>query len=155
MASRRSRSSRVRAAELSEGTRASWSLHPAYLLQWLAPVFPHDLPLRDEVRRYLYQGREPFLCSHYLGLAALPFVAFAGIFARPRRRAALLLALLLALSAALALGRHGLAYPLLAADLVPALDLLRLPAEGAILAALAFALLAGLGYDAWSDACAE
>ena len=133
-------------SELSEGTRAFWSLRPLYLAQWLVPFFPQDLPLRDEVRRYLYQGREPFLSSHYLGLAALPlaFAAFRG----PRRRVAVLLALLLALSAALALGRHGVAYPLLTATLPP-LRLLRYPPKVAILGALAFALLAGLGYDAW------
>ncbi len=132
---------------LNEGTRTFWSLRPVHLVQWLVPLFPHDLALRDDVRQHLYQGREPFLSSHYLGLAALPLALAA--FRGPRRRAATGLALLLALSAALALGRHGLAYPLLA-ELVPPVRLLRYPPKVAILGALAFALLAGLGYEAWA-----
>jgi hypothetical protein len=132
--------------ELNEGTRTFWSLRPVGLVQWLVPLFPQDLPLRADVRQYLYQGREPFLSSHYLGLAALPLALAA--FRGPRRRAAAGLALLALLSAALALGRHAIVYPLLMA-IAPPLRLLRYPPKAAILGALAFALLVGLGYDAW------
>ncbi len=133
-------------SQLDEGTRGFWSLQPVELTQWLVPFFPQDLPLRAEVRRYLYQGREPFLSSHYLGLAALPLALAA--FRGPSRRAALALSLLVALSAALALGRHGLVYPVLTAA-VPPLRLFRYPPKAAILGAFAFALLVGFGYDAW------
>jgi hypothetical protein len=132
--------------ELTEGTRTFWSLRPVGLVQWLVPLFPQDLPLRAEVRQYLYEGREPFLNSHYLGLAALPLALAA--FRGPRRRAATGLALLVFLSAALTLGRHGIAYPLLMA-VAPPLRLFRYPPKAAILGAFAFALLVGLGYDAW------
>jgi hypothetical protein len=132
--------------QISEGTRTFWSLRPIYLGQWLVPLFPQDLPLRAEVRQYLYQGREPFLGSHYLGLAALPLALAA--FRGPRRRAAIALALVVALSAALAMGRHGFVYPLLTA-VAPPLRLFRYPPKAAILGAFAFALLVGLGYDAW------
>jgi hypothetical protein len=110
-------------------------------------VFPQDLPLTAPVRHAVYDGREPMLSSIYLGAAALPFVV-AGLLARPRRTPALLLALGL-LAIALALGRHGLAY-FWALEALPALDLLRFPAKTLVLVALAWALLAGLGFDAWA-----
>lgn len=136
-------------AELGESARLLWSLHPALLLQALAPVFPHDLPLTTVARQAVYDGREPLLSSIYLGAAALPF-AVAGTLARPRRTPGILLALGL-LATALALGRHGLAY-FWALDLVPALDVFRFPVKTLVLAALAYALLAGLGFDAWASA---
>jgi hypothetical protein len=132
--------------DLDLGTRAFWSLRPIGLTQWLVPLFPQDLPLRPDVRRYLYEGREPFLGSHYLGLAALPLALAA--FRGPRRRAAATLASAVCLSAALATGRHGFVYPLLTAA-VPPLRLFRYPPKVAILGAFAFALLVGLGYDTW------
>jgi hypothetical protein len=132
--------------DLSEGTRAFWSLRPVGLAQWLVPLFPQDLPLKAEVRQYLSEGREPFLASHYLGLAALPLALAA--FRGRRRRAAAALALAVGLSAALAVGRHGALYPLLMAA-APPLRVFRYPPKVAILGAFAFALLAGIGYDAW------
>jgi hypothetical protein len=132
--------------ELAEGTRSFWSLRPVYILQWFVPLFPQDLPLSLGVRQFLYDGREPFLTSHYLGLAALPLslAAFRG----ERRRLAVALGLVFVLSTVLTLGRHGTAYPLLM-TVVPPLKLFRFPPKLAIVAALAFALLAGLGFDAW------
>jgi hypothetical protein len=132
--------------QLEEGTRGFWSLRPLGLTQWLVPLFPQDLPLTAEVRQYLYQGREPFLGSHYLGLAA--FTVALAAFRGPRRRAALALALVVLASAALVLGRHGLVYPWLVAA-APPLRLFRYPPKAAIIGAFAFALLVGLGYDAW------
>ena len=133
-------------ARITEGLSAFWSLRPVALLQWLVPLFPQDLPLRDGVRRYLFEGREPFLSSHYLGLAALP-LALAAL-RGPRRRTAAVLWLVVAVSAALTLGRHGPVYPLITA-VAPPLKFFRFPAKAAIVGALAFALLAGLGYEAW------
>ena len=109
-------------AALPEGVRTFWSLHPALLLQVVLPIFPHELPLTPELRTSLYENREPFLASVYLGLAALPLVA-AALLPRPRRHA-LVLAAVFAGSALVALGRHGLAYPALVA-LVPPLRSLR------------------------------
>jgi hypothetical protein len=131
---------------LGERAQQTWSLHPALLVQTLAPAFPQDLPLTTATRQALYDGREPLLFSIYLGAAALPFVV-AGLLARPRRTP-LLLALLGLLAAAVALGKHALAYFWLL-DLVPVLHLFRFPAKTLVLLALAWALLAGLGLDAW------
>jgi hypothetical protein len=134
-------------AELGEAGRLLWSLHPALLLQALAPLFPQDLPLAPAVRHAVYDDREPLLSSIYLGAAALPLV-IAGLGTRPRRVPALLASLGLA-ATALALGRHGIAY-FWAIETLPALELFRFPGKTLVLAALAWASLAGLGLDEWA-----
>ena len=134
-------------AELGEAGRLLWSLHPALLLQALAPLFPQDLPLAPAVRHAVYDDREPLLSSIYLGVAALPLV-IAGLGTRPRRVPALLASLGLA-ATALALGRHGIAY-FWAIETLPALELFRFPGKTLVLAALAWASLAGLGLDEWA-----
>ena len=50
----------------------------------------------------------------------------------------------------LALGRHGIAY-FWAVDALPGLEILRYPVKTMVLAALAWALLAGRGIDAWPE----
>jgi len=130
---------------LAEGVRAFWSLHPALLLQVSLPVFPQGLPLPPETRSALFEAREPFLASIYLGLACLPLMAAALL---PRaRRPAPFLAVGMVLSALLALGRHGLAYPALVA-VFPPLTSLRYPVKVTAVMALCGALLVGLGLDA-------
>ena len=133
---------------LALGVRTFWSLHPALLLQVVLPVFPQELPLSPDLRTSLFENREPFLASLYLGLAALPLVATA-LLPRPRRHA-LVLAMIFAGSALLALGRYGLAYPALMA-LVPPLRSLRYPVKVTVLMAVAWALLAALGLDALGE----
>lgn len=135
-------------AELSEGSRVLWSVPAVGLLQTLVPVLPEDLPLSRDVRRLLFDGREPLLSSLYLGLPALALVLAAAV--APRRRLVGGAALLLALALTLSLGRHGLAY-FWATAAVPHLELLRYPVKTSLLASLAFGLLAGVGQDAWRD----
>lgn len=131
---------------MNEGTRTFWSLRPVHFAQWLLPLFPEDLPLREPVRQFLSDGREPLVNSLYLGLAALPLALAA--FMGQHRRAALGLLLVLVGSAAVALGRNGIAYPTLIAVL-PVLRVFRYPSKLAILGAFAFALLSALGFEAW------
>ncbi|HVQ28064.1 MAG TPA: hypothetical protein VMV21_00695, partial [Vicinamibacteria bacterium] len=132
-------------AALAEDVRTFWSLHPALLLQLVLPVFPYELPLAPDLRKALFENREPFLASVYLGLAALPLVVLA-LLPRPRKHA-LVLSLIFGASALLALGRNGFAYPALVA-LVPPLRSLRYPVKVTVLLAVAWALLAALGLDA-------
>lgn len=133
---------------LPEAVRTFWSVHPALLLQVALPVFPHELPLPPDLRTTLYENREPFMASLYLGLSALPLTAAAFV-PRPRRHA-LFLALVFGGSTLLALGRYGLAYPALVA-LVPPLRSLRYPVKVTVLMALSWALLAALGFDAFRE----
>ena len=136
---------RTSRGEPSQIGRLMWSARPVTLLQTLVPLFPHDLPLRESVRVFLYEGREPLLASLYLGLPALALVLAA--FASARRRLAGAAALLVGLSLLLALGRHGLAYFWATATL-PQLELLRYPVKATLLAAFGFAVLAAVGLEA-------
>jgi len=134
-------------------TREYWSLHPLLLGQIGLPAFLVDLPIRPEWRAMLFEGREPFLESFYLGLATLGLVAAALV---ARRGHAGFLAALAALATAAALGRHTFVYGVLAST-VPGVSFLRYPQKAMIVTALLTALLAGLGYDAlrrpetWAD----
>ncbi len=124
-----------------------WSLHPLSLLQLGLPLFLVDLPLRAEWRQALFEGREPFLESVYIGLPAL---ALAGVALLGRARHALFLTGVAVLSGLVALGRHTV-FHTAAVVLLPPLATLRFPQKATIVTALALALLAGLGFEAWSS----
>jgi hypothetical protein len=128
--------------------RTYWSVHPLGLLETLLPGLWSSLPLRADWRALLFESREPFLSSLYLGLPALGLVGAAAAAARPSLRRLLLAVLGAALL--LALGRHTPAYDI-ALTLLPPLKILRYPVKAMALAAFAWALLAGLGYDVWRD----
>jgi hypothetical protein len=123
-----------------------WSLHPLSLLQMGLPLFVVDLPLQAEWRQRLFEGREPFLESVYIGLPALALAAAALL---GRARHASFLAGIAVLSGLVALGRHTF-FHAAAVRLVPFLAILRFPQKATILVALALALLAGLGFETWS-----
>ncbi len=128
--------------------RTYWSVHPLGLLETLLPGLWSSLPLRADWRALLFESREPFLSSLYLGLPALGLVGAAAAAARPPLRRLLLAVMGAALL--LALGRHPPAYDI-ALTLLPPLKILRYPVKAMALAAFAWALLAGLGYDVWRD----
>ena len=140
-----SRSSR---RELAETVRTYWSAHPAALLETLLAGVPGRLPLSEPWRAALFEGREPFLASLYLGLPAVGLVAAA--FAVPgvggRRRWAL--AVIGLAAGALALGRHAPLYDLVT-TLAPPLRVLRYPVKAMVLVAFAWAGLVALGAEAW------
>src|SRR6185295_8555007 len=124
-------------------------VHPLALLQTVFPLFPSDLPLAPSVRSLLadsVDGRDPLLASLYLGAAAIPLVLAA--LGSGRRRECVALVVLLAVALTLALGRHHIAYFWIV-DTFPVLDLFRFPAKAMVLVSLAFALLGGLGLEAW------
>jgi hypothetical protein len=132
-------------AALGEGMRTYWSLHPALLLQLALPLFPHRLALAPDLQARMFEGREPFLASVYLGLATLPLVAAA--FAPRPRRLSIFLAGAFVLAALVSLGRHGLLYPAFV-DAIPPLRSLRYPSKAAVVLPLLWALLAARGFDA-------
>jgi hypothetical protein len=123
-----------------------WSLHPLALLQVGLPLFLVDLPLRVEWRQALFEGREPFLESVYLGLPALALAA-AALVGRVRHSA--VLAGIAVFSGLVALGRHTV-FHAAAVALLPPLGLLRFPQKAMVAVALPLALLAGLGFETWS-----
>jgi hypothetical protein len=131
---------------LPASTQQYWSSHPLSLLQLGLPLFVVDLPLQARWRQMLFEGREPFLESIYLGLPALALAAAALV---SRARLALPLAGIATVAGLVALGRHTLLHSALV-HLVPPLGVLRYPQKAMVLVALALGLLAGCGFDAWS-----
>jgi hypothetical protein len=130
-------------ARFPEATRLFWSMHPWSLLETLSPTAPTSLPIRAEIRRLLYEGREPYLASLYLGAATLALVLSALVGRkRPYRSALAVTALALIV---VSLGRYTPVGPLVAA--LPLLDTFRYPVKAMIPCALAIALLAGMGFE--------
>lgn len=131
--------------QFGAGQTAFWSIPPIGLVQCLFPLRLDPLPLRDVVRTALYESREPFLQSLYLGIPALGLVAAAVL---KRRRLETVVVLLALGGVAVALGRH-LGVLALLETVVPPLRSLRFPAKAMVLTAFASALLAALGFDVW------
>lgn len=131
---------------MESAQRAVWSVHPLGLAEVFSPVPITDLPIPAVLRGRLYDGGVPLMHSLYLGGASLALVAaaFGGAASRARTAAAA------GLGAAVvfALGRHTPIYEV-AVALVPPLRVLRFPSKAMVLAALAWALLAGIGFDRW------
>jgi hypothetical protein len=132
-------------SQFSAGQGSFWSIPPVGLVQCLFPLQLDPLPLRDVLRAALFESREPFLHSLYLGIPALGLAAAAVL--RKGRLAAILTLLALG-GIAVALGPHLGALGLLE-TLVPFLRSLRFPAKGMILTAFGCAVLASLGFDWW------
>jgi hypothetical protein len=132
-------------ASLPLAVRTSWSIHPSSLVEAVLPVRLDDLPFRNEVRAALFESRESFLHSLYLGLAALGLVVTA-VVSGPRKGLARGLAVVALCGLALSLGKHTPVYGLVEA-LVPPLKSLRYPAKAILLPTFAWALLAGIGLD--------
>jgi hypothetical protein len=132
-------------AALPFAVRSYWSLHPASVLDFVYRDLSASLPLNAVLRGQLFESREPFLGSLYLGAAAVGF-ACAGALSPGRTPRAL--GVLGAAALLLAFGKHAPFYGI-AAWLFPPLAILRYPVKVTILVALAFALLAGFGLDAW------
>jgi hypothetical protein len=128
--------------------RTYWSVHPLSLLQAVTPFQWQGLPLHPLLGTRLFEAREPFLDSLYLGLASLPLAGAA--LARRRPRSVFLAALVLG-AALVSLGRHAAFYSVLVAVLPP-LRVLRYPVKAWILGSFAWAMLCGLGVEAWRGA---
>jgi hypothetical protein len=136
-------------SSLPEDMRAAWSLHPANLLQIVMPLAWDHPAIAADQRAALFEGREPLLSSLYLGMPAVGLVAAA--LARRPRPAAVFFAVAAVASAVIAMGYHAPVYDL-AMRALPPLKMLRYPSKAIIVAALGWAVLAGQGFDSWSEA---
>ena len=135
-----------RFSSLGSAGRIFWSVHPLVMLQTVFPVFPDSLPLSGEARAAYSESREAYLRSLYLGVASIGLVATS--VEAGRRRRWLFFFALAAAGALLALGRHTPVYGA-AAWLLPPLRALRFPAKALVLTGFGWAMLVGLGVDAW------
>jgi hypothetical protein len=137
---------------MATATGAVGALHPlGGALKLALPVAAWDLPLRHEFGAILLDGGVPLLSSLYLGVAATG-LALRGALARRPWRGVLVAAA--AVSVVMAMGPHT---PLagLAEAAVPFLGWLRYPEKAVLVTGLAWSLLAGMGYEAWSHATAR
>ena len=134
---------------LPAGVRDAWSVPPAGLVQTLVPIAWDDVALAPAQRTRLFGTREPLLLSLYLGLPAVALVA-AATFGRRRREAAFFAVAGLA-AAVVSLGSHTPVYALVT-KVLPLLAMVRFPAKAMIVVALCWAVLAGIGFDAWREA---
>src|SRR6185295_7215157 len=133
-------------AGLGPEARAYWSVHPVALLQTVFPALVVAPGLRPELSAALSDSREPYFASLYLGLAACGLVLASG--GTPTRRHRRLLVAAVIAGALVALGRHTPVYEA-AVAVLPPLRALRYPAKAMTLVAFAWALLAGMGFEAW------
>jgi hypothetical protein len=131
----------------SEAFRNYWSVHPLGLLGMAVPDLFTSLPLSPAWNAALFESREPFLKSLYLGAPTL--VLAVGALVRGGRTALWLL-LVAAGGALVALGRHAPVLALLSLA-IPPLKILRYPVKATILVAFAAAGLAGLGFDSLGE----
>jgi hypothetical protein len=129
---------------LDEAARTFWSVHPGSLLQVAFPLLPGSLPLNVTTKLALYEGREPFLDSLYLGVVALPIATLALL--APRRPRARLYAATGLLALFVALGKHLPLYGALL-SLLPPLAIVRFPSKVMVAVAFATAILVGFGVD--------
>jgi membrane protein YfhO len=127
---------------MAPGTNLFWSVHPWGLAELILPRAFADLPLSHAVRAILFESREPFLSSLYLGVVPAVVVAACGL-PRSDRRAFYLAGLGLLLVASL--GKHAPLVPLVAR--LPVLSMLRYPVKAMILASLFWSLLLGLAIE--------
>ena len=127
--------------------RTYWSVHPLTIADLVLPGFSENAPVSAEVRKQIFEGREPFLASLYLGLPSVALVVAAFV-DRERRRASWFLAAAAALALLVALGRHAPLYDLLVAAMPP-LKVFRYPVKAMVLVALPWCLLAAMGVDTW------
>ena len=139
--------SRSGRSQLVAGIQLYWSMHPWSVLEAVSPLGPSRLPIRMELRRILYEGREAYLPSLYLGAStvALALAALLGR-KRPHRRALAGVGLGLVI---VALGWHTPIGRVIAS--LPLLDMFRYPVKAMVPVALVLALLGGMGFEALRD----
>ena len=134
---------------LPEAIRTYWSVHPIAVLELLFPQLWSGLPLAPSLRETLFESREPFLGSLYLGVPTLALLA-GGLALQSNAVRRFWLGIAVA-ALLVSLGRHSFFYEL-SLLLVPPLRILRYPVKALVLASFAVAILAGLGFDAWRTA---
>lgn len=127
-----------------------WSIHPLSLVETLMPrVFSSALEPTSHLNPWLYElnsGREPYLISLYLGIAAL-LIGILGASAGEQKRWRIFWSVTLFASLIIALGYYTPLYRGLRV-VFPVIEYFRYPAKLTIFLALALSALVAAGFDA-------
>lgn len=129
---------------LPETARTFWSLNPLSMLEFFLPIPFSAFPLASGWQAALFEGREPFLASMFLGAPILPLCLAA--FADPKIARSVRAAGFLGATGAVlfALGKHAVFYSWLVA-VAPMLGIFRYPSKAMIPAAVLICVFAGVG----------
>lgn len=129
---------------LPEATRTYWSLHPLTAIEFFLPIPLTALPFLSEWRTAIFEGREPFLGSMFLGTAIFPLCLAALADAAVSRTVRLASFLGISGGFLIALGKHASAYAWVVA-IIPPLRILRFPSKAMVPTAVLICVLAGVG----------
>ena len=132
-------------SRMSRELNLYWSVHPASLTDLVVPQALPSLPLSEPVRAALFESREPFLPSLYLGLSTALLLVPLARFTDRRLTAIALIGCAFFLLAAL--GRHTPVLPVLLE--LPVISIFRYPVKYMLGAVVFWAAAAALGFEAW------
>ena len=131
-------------AALPASTRTYWSLHPLSALEFFLPLPFSILPINASWKAALYESREPFLGSMFLGALVLPlFLAALADPTLPRRTRFSYAGGAIA-GFLVALGKNSMAYTFFV-TVIPPLGILRYPSKAMIPVAVLLCVLTGTG----------
>ncbi|MEO8499968.1 MAG: YfhO family protein [Vicinamibacteria bacterium] len=129
---------------LPEAARTFWSLSPISVFEFFLPIPLSAFPLAAGWQGALFEGREPFLASMFLGAPILP-LCLAGLADSSLSRSARAAGFLGMAGAVLtALGKNAVFYSWLV-TFVPVLKIFRYPSKAMIPAAVLICVWAGVG----------
>ena len=131
-------------AALPESTRTYWSLHPLSVLEFFLPLPFSVLPINAAWRAALFESREPFIGSMFLGALVLPLFLAALTDASLPRRTRLGYGGGAIAGFLVALGKNSMAYTFFV-TVIPPLGILRYPSKAMIPVAVLLCVLAGTG----------
>lgn len=131
-------------AALPESTRTYWSLHPLSTLEFFLPLPFSILPINAAWKAALYESREPFLGSMFLGALVLPLALAALADSTLPLRTRLSYAGGAIAGFLVALGKNSMAYTFFV-TVIPPLGILRYPSKAMIPVAVLLSVLAGTG----------
>ena len=131
--------------QMPQEEKLYWSVHPALLTNLFVDLEAPRV-VNASTAKVLFEGRDPFLYSLLLGIGTL-LAAGAGLCSGPSS-VVRMLGWLALFCLCCALGRYFVVYPFLAH--IPPFSILRYPVKYTALLALAVALLAGFGVEAWA-----
>ena len=131
-------------SSMPEDVATYWSVHPALSAEMILPLSLGSVDINQDTKDLLYEGREPFLKSLYLGPLVLPLLAGALVCTSIPLKYRVFGAVALVVCLFLALGKYTPAYSIFA-TLLPPIRIFRFPSKVMLPLSLLASVLAGVG----------